>query len=346
MEQFFKGISGEIDKSLLARLSDHPLLSADPKITFAYDVVHDFFLTLGFHRGVTGVSPLRMESVAGIADRCQLGSPFLQEVADRIDVLSEEIVITTSDYVKDWLIDVQDTGRVDEYYRCSSALFNVGLQFLSRKHKGDVQRATEYLSNVYKRRADEGGEHLGVALHNIPAASAVRFDFSDMIFEKASVFAYDEFMRCKFNSSTKFRDSRIRPSSSHVRSTNAVRENFVDCNMEDTVSGLINRMIEKTSYKSNDAIVQLKNFLRIFRLYGSFHHVRQIGTLTSNFHSNTNLNFKDVLRICEDEQLVRVEGSEVSIVKSEIDDVETFIQERVYRGRVQASINKIFQRIK
>ena len=56
--------------------------------------------------------------------------------------------------------------------------------------------------------------------------------------------------------------------------------------------------------------------------------------------------FKAVQKICESEGLIEGSGNELNIVKSQIEDVESFIHERVYRGAVEKSIYKIFDLIK
>jgi hypothetical protein len=63
-------------------------------------------------------------------------------------------------------------------------------------------------------------------------------------------------------------------------------------------------MIEKRNYQLDDAKIQLRNFLRIFRWQSSFNRKRHVNTLRANFHSNTGLAFRDVQNICEEEGLV------------------------------------------
>jgi hypothetical protein len=347
MEQFFKAYNADIDKEIISRLAGHPLIEQQSNLLqFAYDVIIDFFLTLGFHRGITGAGALELTEVAHVANRCQINAPFLEEVADRIDKLTDEIILTTADYVASWFVDLSVEGALEEYYRCASALFNAGLQFLSRRHANDAGRMTDYLISVFKHPGDEGGLLRGAALHNIPENARVRFDFSDLVFDKASIVGFDDFMRCRFNANTRFRNSKIKPGSVKSRDTSATRDNFIDCDLEGTVHDSMNRMIEKRSYQAEDAKIQLRNFLRVFRLHSSFHHKRQIVTLKANFHSNTGLGFRDIQKICEEEGLVETSGNEVSIAREEIENVEVFITERIYQGRVQKCVKRILDVIK
>jgi hypothetical protein len=345
LDQFFKQQNADMGKEILSRIYDHPLLSKGPNITFAYDVINDFFLTLGFHRGISGVGPLEIGYVAHVADRCQVNSPFLEEVAGRIDDLSDDLILTISDYVVTWHTTLHASGRMDEYYRCASAILNAGLQVLSKQYPKDRSRATEYLTNVFLAPGDIAVLK-GVALHNIPENSGIRFDFGDLTFERASVLSFEDFLRCKFNSATRFRNSRIKPGSAKKRETSATSENFVDTELEDSILDGISRMLEKREYQMEDAKIQLRNFLRIFRLNSSFHHRRQLSTMMANFHSNTGLQFKDVQKICENEGLIEVSNSEASIVKAQIDDVESFIHQRIYLGGVERAILKVFELIK
>ena len=346
LEQFFKTYSADMDDEIISRLAGHPLLEAQQNIlTFAYDVVTDFFLTLGFHRGITGSGALELSDVAHIVDRCQINSPFLEEVAGRIDALTDDIILTTSDYVTGWYAELIAVGRAEEYYRCASALFNAGLQFLCKHSQNDIHKMTDYLINIFKHPGEDAILK-GVALHNIPDNASVRFDFSNLTCEKASILGYEDFMKCKFNANTKFRNSRIKPGSVKARDTTAIRENFVDSDLDGTVLDSVNRMMEKRNYQIEDAKIQLRNFLRVFRLHSSFNHRRQINTLRINFHSNTGLSFKDIQKICEEESVVKSSGGEINIVKDEIENVEVFIHERIYHGGVQKAIERIFDRIK
>jgi hypothetical protein len=346
MQQFFKNYSAEMTDEIISRLAGHPLLDAQHNVlVFAYDVVSDFFLTLGFHRGITGVGGLEFSQVEYVADRCQINSPFLEEVAARIEVLSEDIILTNADYVADWYAELSASGRAEEYYRCASALFNSGLQFLSKRHPNDLAKMTDYLMNVFRHPGDDPALK-GVALHNIPENAGVRFDFSGLSFERASIVGYEDFLKCKFNAATRFRNSRIKPGSIKARNTSAIRENFVDSDLEGAILDSINRMVERRGYQVEDAKMQLRNFLRIFRLHGSFHRSRQVDIMRVNFHSNTGLSFKDVQEICQDEGLVEFSGSEIGIVRDEIENVETFIHERLYQGRVQKCIGRIFEKIR
>lgn len=346
LNQFFQNYSGDLTEEILSRLAGHPLLETQGNVlTFAYDVVDDFFLTLGVHRGVTGTGAFDLSDVIHVADRCQVGSPFLNEVSSRFDDLTDDVILTIADYVLSWYDELNAAGRFDDYFKCASAVFNVGLQVLCRKRPVDLSRTTNYMLSVFRHPGDDRVLK-GMALHNVPESSGVRFDFSDLLFERASIIAFEDFMRCKFNGGTKFRNSKIRPGSLKIRETTAVRENFVDSDLEGTVLDSMNRMVEKRNYQVEDAKIQLRNFLRVFRLHSSFHHTRQISTLRANFHSNTGLAFKDVQKVCEEEGLVYVNGSEVSISKNDIDDVEVFIHERIYQGRILKCISKIFDLIK
>ena len=149
LDQFFKQQNADMDKEILSRLYDHPLLSKGPHVAFAYDVINDFFLSLGFHRGITGVGPLDISNVLHVAERCQVNSPFMEEVAGRIEELSDDLVLTISDYVTSWRAALQAKGRTEEYYRCAAAILNAGLQVLSKRFPKDRARATEFLLNVF-----------------------------------------------------------------------------------------------------------------------------------------------------------------------------------------------------
>jgi len=83
-----------------------------------------------------------------------------------------------------------------------------------------------------------------------------------------------------------------------------------------------------------------------FRKYRSYKHSQIIHDLNIAFSGNDRLTLEDILKACETSGIVEINGDEIKIAPAELENVEAFMLERIYRTAIQTAIFKIFEQIK
>jgi hypothetical protein len=346
LNTFFRGYAPEMDNATLGSMCDHPLLTSPHAISFADEVLKEYFLALSYSRVVSGHKSVAIDQLIEIPDKSQLQSPFLADVADRLGDLSDYALMFLEDLVSRAQREYLDAGKKDEYFRNASAFLNVALQLLTRDGHVANGRAIEAIRNLFGGAQRLGAKLAEVAIHNVPASAGLRLDFSGVEFEDASVMNYEEFYKCGFDAGTRFVRSRIRTGMTKVMKTKANASNFINCDLDPVFAQSIAMNAERSAFRLEDATRQLRNFLRVFRINGTFRNPRKIEIMQANYRSTTPLSFRDVLAICERHELVeRQGGSEVRVDPRQIAVVESFVDERIYRGEIESAIKDIFEAI-
>jgi predicted MPP superfamily phosphohydrolase len=201
-------------------------------IAFSDDVIKEFFLALGFARVLDGKAGFTIAQLSDIVDKSQLRSPFMMAVSKRFKTLTDDIVIRICDLISQARKEFIDCEKFEEYHRHAAAMFNIGLQILN---SSQIEANTTYLKQVF----GSGTSPLDcVTLHNIPASSKVRFDFSGLTLNRASIKNFEDFFRCKFSDTCQFIASKIRTGMPKPLKTEALQTNFTRCDYRSGIPAL------------------------------------------------------------------------------------------------------------
>ena len=347
----FYSYSHEFDDASISPFYNHPLLRSPHIVEFSDDVISEFFLGKALVLTLAGRAAFTISEISDIADKSQVDSQFMREVASHFQSLDISLLLEIENIISQARRKYIDGCQSEEYSRHASAIFNVGLQIICGKAIRDpstdlMDAATSYLGAIFCA----GDTPLqGVALHNIPARSGIQFDFSNLAFERASILNYEGFLLCRFNKETAFRSSRIRTGLSKQSETQRrfgliserdrpAGSNFVACDVDGTFLQSIAHGPGEQAIFGEDAIRHLESFLRNFRRENSFRKRINAGELETSYVTSTHLKFEETLRICLDCKLLTCYETDVWISDSECDNAESFILERIHRGVIENTI--------
>jgi hypothetical protein len=343
---YFKRFNSNYDGRVIERFFDHPLLHTPHIVEFVDVAVFEMFLAIALHRCLNDQEALSAGETSLMADRGQINSPFVVDVASRVSELSDLVIFKMMSLISDSETAFLNEDQSEQYYRNASMIVNIGLQVLMRGSADRLaERATDLIKGLFGVSSNPPLLKY-VALHNIPAASRVRFDFSGLQIEGASVVDFAEFPRCKFSEQTRFTNSRIRTGIARMSSTNANEAIFVGCDLDHIFGQSMARRVERISNQVEDAKRHVRNFLRVFRLNNSFFQRRQISTMQANFAGKTKLSFSATLKICLAHHLVEQDGQDIWISKAHVGDVETFVFERHNRAIIDRIIEDVIEKSK
>ncbi|SEO22782.1 hypothetical protein [Bradyrhizobium sp. OK095] len=345
--RYFKRFNTNYDDKVIEQFYHHPLLHTPHIVEFTDVAVFELFLAVAVCRYLADKESISASEATLMADRGQINSPFVKDVASRVSELSDAVVYQMHQLIAGSEDAFLYEDQNEQYYRNASLIMNIGLQILMRGANDQLMaRSTNLLVDLFSvRAAPLLLKH--VALHNIPSASGARFDFSEMHVEGASIIDFADFPRCKFSAEkTRFINSRIRTGLARTLSTNAAEAIFVGCDLDHVFLQSMARRVERESNQIEDAKQHARSFLGKFRLNNSFFHRRQMATMQANFVGKTKLSFSTTVKIGASIGLIEQEGQDLWIQKRFISDVETFVLERHNRGIIDKFIEGIIEKLK
>lgn len=345
VQHHLRAFNGRFDATMVAVFVQHPLLDRVAPICFRDDTVAETFLAIGVINELLAVTPPNLANLGDFAERSFVGSPFLIALRRRLQGGYSAHAARLRALVDQARQQHFHNGEAELYYRYAAGLLALGLQLSMNDEGVSAERANRVLKDLF---SNDQATLCQPAIHNLNSTAGVVFDFSGLTIQQANIHTYEQFAGCRFDATTRFRHSQIETALNvPPSSTMAASSNFEDCEIDDVFSAaLYGDAAPPEAYTFQDAVRQVTEVLERFRLDDTLSGPRSLVVLQSGYRPTTPLQYRDVMDIALDTGLVEwVSQAElrVRIRADEIDAVDDFLTEALYRGRINALITTVYQ---
>lgn len=297
-----------IDKTNAESFKAHPfLINSDRTTKFKYDFLADFFKSIYMANFFSekGISLDLSQSFLNILiENCRSGAGLIIDIANRVLRWDEIDIMQVSDMVDK--ISVLDM-EVESKRKAIANIFNVSLYINHKFKSNDISSNTFLLKELFGKGNSGIIEKLCIInLNN--TERKIRFDFSNLTFERCYFNNYDSFWDCKFNENTKFIESHLLNLASDKPIEIKDKAIFLNCIKDDQIDKLLQLSEIGINNKTENAKQFISDFFHLFYSNGRLGRQWEEQVIKPRFKgvNKPNYEYKKVIRVMKNTNILIV----------------------------------------
>jgi hypothetical protein len=336
IKDFLTGVLNlkDISLSVIESFKSHPFLHYNFNtdiLNYKYDFFESYFNSLYISSllSISNDTPIDFETIKLLSQKLYHGSDTITNITKRITVWDESNLLKIADIiqkVRDYPFD--DFNIIK---RAISGLFNLALSINFKFKTNDRSHNTQLLKDLF---ANSNGEIEHLVILNVTSLEEnIRFDFSNLNFKNCIFENYSLFWDCNQNENTYFIKCSLRNIGSSNKEINIPRENFIDCDDDNSLFNAFNHNQKTAIVRTEKASVFLDSFFRIFYKNGQFKKISN--SLLAEAHNYPRINkhgikLADLVdTLMKRDVLVRIEDKKRNDIKigihpNKVEDITKF----------------------
>lgn len=314
----------DIDNNTINSLQTHPFLLFTRKtklFSFKYDFFENYFTSLFLRKmlEIDDEKPIDFDLIKLIGQKLTHGSDTINYIVKNTKNWTEDNILKIRD-----LIEQTNEYDLDDYKtkrKAISGLFNLALSINIKFFSISREHNTKLLLDLFSVGHNTLNNVKLMYINSLE--SKVRFNFSNITFEKCDFIHYNLFWECNNNNNTFFYNCNLEGLGKNKKATTIPKVNFINCNNEDNSLDLayeVNNEIQENTLKKSKLL--LESFTRIFYSNGKFKRLTDWIVLEPNKFGKINsfgIDGKNLVKLLQDELILLNEKDKT------YKDMKTFI---------------------
>ncbi len=339
-----EALSRHVNKVNIEAFKSHPFLqNIGTKTWFKYDFFAEIFKSI-YMASFFNYSDIDREITDSFLDtideNCLFESSLNSEIVNRIKSWTDDDILLVSDIID----QVSNKGglKLKKKKSVVANIFNISLSINHKIKTNDTNSNTKLLRAIFEKSKFE---IKNLSIMNLVSNRKIRFDFSNLMIEKAVIDNYNSFYECTFDENTKFINCQLinnESSSDHPRIPSSI---FIDCSYDRNIENAMNSFEEKEKSSIDDAKSFLNSFLHLFYSNGRLGRQWEDKVIKVRFKGidKYNYGYKKVIKIMKRRNIIEAtnekEGVKFSINDKYKEDIIRYVKD----GTVSKTITDLIK---
>lgn len=339
----------DVSQNIVDAFNSHPFLHFNLKtdnLNFKYDFFENYFTSLYISKiiDLETETSIDYNIIKLLSQKLYHGSDTIKNIIKRVVNWNEDNLLKIRD-----LIDGIMTYDADDYSakkKAVSGIFNLSLAINFSFKSNNRAANTQLIVDLFSRH--KGRIENLVVLNLSSLEENVRFDFSELTFDSCIFENYSQFWDCNLTTNTYFYNCILRNVGTAHREILIPRENFIDCDQDDSLFNAFLNRENRDNFKTAKAKVFLDDFLKIFYKNGRFKKI-------SDFLLDESVNYPRINKygikrtdltdlLIKNEILVKIEDKKYNDTKISINPIYAeVITKFCFEGKITPDLIKAIE---